>query len=190
MAGIELDASAGPLEVVAGLSLELNRMNDRYERDALAERRKREAMRARMPAYVRFQTSVVIPTPTVRTAMSLGGPDAGFYWLVRRLVIGGVTFKTVAAGSAEIYVTALAPPFGTAGVGPIVAALAMTDIADQYATLPTPAGRGFYSNSQMIVQENENLVVVIDTGTAGQTYVAAMQVEHHRTISTEGEFSA
>lgn len=183
MPGIELDAQAGPLEVVASLGVELGRLNDRYDRDRLEERRRREAMRARVPADVRFQTSVTIPTPTQRTAMSLGGPDAGFYWLVRRLVIGGVTFKTVAAGSAEIYVTGLAPPYGTAGVGPIVAGLAMTDIADQFATLPTPAGRGFYSNRQMVVQENENLVVVIDTGTAGQVYVAAAQIEFHRTVS-------
>jgi hypothetical protein len=181
--GVDLDVQAGPLEVVAGLSLELGRLNDRYERDRLEERRQREAMRARVPMDVRFQASGICPTPTARFGLNIGGPDVGFYWLIRRLVVGGVTFKTVAAGSAEIYVTALAGQQGAASFGPIVAGLALSDMADQFASLPTPAGRGFYSNRQMVIQENENLVVLIDTGTAGQQYVAAAQVEVHRTVS-------
>ena len=188
MAGIDLDVQAGPLEVVAGLSLELGRMNDRYDADRLAERRKREAMRARVPADVRFQASGIIPTPTVRAGLNLGGPDAGYYWLVRRLVVGGVTWKTTAAGTSEVYITALTGQQGQIFSGSLITGLALSDLVDQSAALPNKA---FYSNRQMIVRQNENLVVVIDTGTAGQQYVAAAQVEFHREVSdVETDFGA
>jgi len=178
--GLELDASLGGIEVVASLTAALNRNAD-VNAAAMAEHRKREMMRARVPFDIRFQMSGVCPTPTARFGLNLGGPDSGFYWLVRRLVVGGLTFKTAAAGTMEAYITGLAGSQGQASFGPIVAGLALTDLVDQAAALPTVPH--FYSNRQMTLQAGENFVVLIDTGTAGQTYVAAAQVEIHRTVS-------
>jgi hypothetical protein len=183
MAGVELDLDLGPVEIMAGLKAELSTLNRHHAQDA--ERRKRELQRTRVPVQVRMVASATIPTPTARTGINLGGPDAGFFWLLRRLIIGGVTWKTAAAGTAEIYVTALTAGQGSAATGPVVSGLALSDMADQSASLPSKA---FYSNQQVIVQAQENLVVVIDTGTVGQVYVATAQFEVWRTVTGDISF--
>lgn len=183
MAGAEIDIDLGPIEIMAGLKAELSTMN-KQNKEAW---RQRELARTRVPMSVRQFASAAIPSPTVRTGISFGGPDPGFYWLLRRLIVGGVTWKTTAAGTAEVYVTALAAGQGQAAVGPIINGLALSDMVDQAATLPAKA---FYSNQQVIIQEQENLVVVIDTGTANQQYVVTAQFEIWRTISAGVEFSA
>ena len=184
MSGIELDATAGPLEVVAGLSVELNRMNDLAEGRAAQERRIRESERARMPSDVRFFSSGICPTPTAPFGISLSGPDNGFYWILRRLFVGGLTWATTAAGSSEIYVTGLTSALAVADPRGIAAVSSLSDMVDQSATMPNKA---FYSSRQVIIQPNENLVAVIRTGTAGQQYVVAAQVEVHRILSGPSE---
>lgn len=185
MAGISADLDLGSIEIMAGLKAELSKSNDLHERDQ--KWRARELARSRVPSSVRQFVSATIPTPTVRVGMSFGGPDPGFYWLLRRLVIGGVNWKTAAAGTAEIYVSALGAGQGQAAVGPIVNGLGLTDMVDQAAALPDKA---YYSNQQIIIQENENLIVLIDGGTAGQQYVAAAQCEIWRTIASPSVFDA
>lgn len=184
MPGIEADLDLGPIEIMAGVRAELSTLN--RHNAAEAEYRRREAQRARTPFMVRQFASAVIPTPTVRTGISFGGPDPGYYWMLRRLLVGGVTWKTTAAGTAEIYVTALSAGQGQAAVGPIIAGLALSDMVDQAASLPNKA---FYSDQQVMVQEQENLVVVLDTATAGQLYVATCQVQVFRTIAGGVEFT-
>lgn len=181
MAGIDLDVGLGPIEVMASLGVELSKLNAYNE-----AQHRRDIARTRVPASVRLFTSVIIPTPTVRTGLNLGGPSAGFYWMVRRLIIGGVTWKTTAAGTAEVFVTALAGAEGQAVVGPMINGLALSDMVDQTAALPSKA---YYSDQQFVVQENENLVIVIDTGTAAQQYVATAQIQLFRTIATGIEYS-
>jgi len=169
--GAELDLDLGP--IMADLAVELGRMNDRDD-DAAAERRRREHVRALIPADVRLVTVGTIPSPTARSMLSVGGPDAGYFWLVRRILVGGLTFKTTAAGTAEIYVTGLSGSVGSVTTGPIVSGLALSDLVDQYATLPKVVN---YTSHQIIVQEGENLCAVVDTGTAGQQYVMAAQLQ-------------
>lgn len=175
MASIDVDL--GPIEVMASIGTEVRKMNDNFKKWRQAEMR-----RSQLPSDDRINTSVTIPTPTARTGISLGGPSAGYYWLLRRLIVGGTTFKTTAAGTAEVYVTGLGSDTGSAITGPIITALALTDLVDQATTLPNKA---FYSNRQVIVQANENLMVVIDSGTAGQLYIASAQFEVHRTVNSE-----
>jgi hypothetical protein len=177
--GVGIDLSLGPVDLMAGIKVELGKMNKHNDWE---RKRAAEAARAKVPAQVRMFASVVIPTPTVRTGINIGGPDAGYFWLLRRLVIGGTTFKTTAAGTAEVYVTGLTGQQGAAIVGPIVSAMSLNDMVDQFATLPTTPPR-LYSNQQVIVQAQENLMVVIDTGTAGQQYTTAAQFEVWRTVS-------
>lgn len=185
MPGLDVDLDLGPIEIMAGVRAELATLNKHNA--AQAEHRRRETQRARMPSDVRMISSAAIPTPTQRTGINLGGPDPGFYWLLRRLIIGGTAWKTVAAGTGEVYVTALGGQQGSAIVGPMIAGLALSDIVDQASALPF---KNFYSNKQVIVQEQENLLVVIDTGTAAQQYVVTAQFEVWRTISTGIEASA
>ena len=175
MPGVELDLDVGPLEIMAGIRTELTKLNRHNE-----AWHRREIARSRVPIIVRQFTSATIPTPTARTGISFGGPDPGFYWLLRRLIIGGVTWKTTAAGTAEIYVTALGAGQGQAATGPIVNGLALNDMVDQAPALPAKA---FYSNEQVPIQEQENLVVVIDSGTAGQVYSVTGQFQVFRTVA-------
>jgi hypothetical protein len=187
MAGIDLDVSAGPLEAMASLSVELGRMNDRADDAARAEKRRRDLLRTRTPIDVRLFSSGICPTPTANFGISLDGPDPGFYWHVRRIVVGGVTWATTAAGSAEIYITALTGLRGIAATGGVASIRSLTDLVDQTATLPY---KQYYATHQLYVQPGENLIGVIVTGTAAQQYIMAAQVEVHRTIWTETESSA
>ncbi len=181
MPGLEVDLDLGPVEIMAGVRAELSAMNRHLE--AEAEHRRRETARARVPADVRLFAGATIPEQTVRTGINLGGPEAGFWWLLRRLVIGGLTWKTTAAGTAEVYVTGLGGNAGGAVTGPIIAALGTNDIVDVAATLPNKA---FYTSHQVIVQEGENLMVVIDGGTGLQYYAAAAQFQViRRAVSPE-----
>jgi hypothetical protein len=184
MPGIDLDVDLGPIEVMAGVRAELSTLNKHNA--AWAEHRRREIARTKVPIMVRLPVSGVIPTPTVRTGINLGGPDPGYYWMVRRLVIGGVTWKTTAAGTAEVYVTGLSGGQGGAVTGPMISGLALTELVDQAASLPNKA---FYSDQQLMLQAQENLMVVVDSGTAGQLYIAAAQVQVFRTIAAGIEYT-
>jgi hypothetical protein len=187
MAGIDLDVTAGPLEVVAGLSLELGRMSDRIDADRLAEHRKREQMRARVPMDVRLTASGACPSGSPDFGLNVGGPDNGFYWMVQRLVVGGNNWDSVVAGDATIYVTALTGPLGGLSTTGIAAVQPLSDVVDHSVALPNVA---FYSPHQVILQANENLVVVIGEGTAGAQYVATAAIQAFRTIAIGEEFVA
>lgn len=150
-------------------------------------RRSREIARARVPFPVRLTASGVCPTPTAAFALNLGGPDAGFFWVVRRIVVGGLTWSTTAAGTAEVYVHGFAGGPGgiTSGAGSVAGVRALSDLVDQAGSLPNKA---FYSTEQVIVQPNESLSVVVLTGTAAQQYVAAAGVQVVRlTTSLDAE---
>lgn len=90
--------------------------------------------------------------------LDLGGPNYGRVWEVRALVIGGLTFSTAAAGTAEVYQSSGQPTSRT---------LALLD--DQANALPSVA---FYSAGQLRVRHPNHLWVVIHTPTASQAYQA------------------
>lgn len=179
------------IDLEAGLSLNIGRLAesaDKLDRVARAMRA-REIERAREPFTVRLLTSGVCPTPTVPFGLQFGGPDPGFYWNVRRIVVGGLTWTTTANGTAEVYITGLAAAPGAAasGAGSVAAVRSLSDLVDQAATLPS---KGFYGNGEMVVEANESLVIVVNTGTAGQQYTAAASVQVVRKTTTiESEFS-
>lgn len=152
---------------------------------ALEALRRREIARARMPQVVRIQGSAIVPTPTAPVGINLGGPDPGFMWVVRRIIVGGLAWSTTAAGTAEVYVTGLAGAQGVAssGQGSVAGVRALADLVDQSATLPNKA---FYGDSQLVVLANESLVVVVATGTAGQQYVASAGIQVIRLTSDLG----
>jgi len=168
---VDLSASIGQLaSEVRGLRADQERM------------RRREIKRARVPQTVRLQGSGICPTPTAPFGINFGGPDSGFFWIVRRIVVGGLTWATSASGSAEFYVTGLAglPGVASSGIGTAAGVRALSDLIDQVGSMPAAK---FYGNSQVPVLANESLVVVVAGGTAGQQYVASTNIQLIRTTS-------
>lgn len=168
------------IDIDVDLTASLGRLADKLDRDYDDRRREREIQRARVPTFVRLQNSGIIPTPTVPFGLAFGGPDAGFEWVVRRIVVGGLKWSTTAAGSAEVYVTGLGTTTGSASSGGIAALTPLSDLVDQSASLPNKA---FYGRDELVVKENESLVVVINTGTAAQQYVASVFAMVRRTVT-------
>lgn len=160
--GLEVDASFK-------LSLQLGALTDEMREFNAWQRRARE----NTPTPFRQGNSTTIPTPTAPTAIGLGGPTPGFIWELRSITIGGLTFTTTAAGTAEVYSTAL-------GGAQIAAVRDLTQIVDQATALPIVGG---YSTGQIILQHPEKLQVVIVSGTAGQQYAAVAFWRQYPTIA-------
>ena len=95
--------------------------------------------------------------------ISLGSPAPGRFWILRRLIVGGVTWVTTAAGAANVY----ASPSRPDGAG-------LSMMVDNASSLPNKA---FYSSRQVTVHQPSHLWVEVTTPTAGQTYVATGLVE-------------
>lgn len=121
--------------------------------------------RMMQPVNFRTQGSAIANAAGVAVIQfSPAGPDQGHLWVVHSLVVGGDTWATTAAGSAELYVSAMdlrtlngtSPP--------------LTDLVDQAATLPLPAT---YGDQQVTLRNGEDLYMRIVGGTSGQQYVAS-----------------
>lgn len=168
------------IDAHGSLDIQIGRVAQQLEKDAVDRRCDRETQRARVPSIVRLQNSGVIPSPTVPFGIAFGGPDAGFEWVIRRIVVGGLTWTTTAAGTAEVYVTGLGTQSGTTSAGGIAAVRSLSDLVDQAASLPNKA---FYGREELVIKENESLVVVINGGTAAQEYVASVGMQVVRTAA-------
>lgn len=182
MPGIEADLDLGPIEIMAGVRAELSTLNQHNRQ----RQRARDIARTRVPSDARLWASGACPAGGANFVLSPGGPDPGYYWLVRRIVIGGLAFTTAAAGTAEIYVSGLS--FGPgASTGPMVSALTLSDLVDEASTLPNIA---FYSSHQVVVLPQENLSARVVGGTAAQFYVMSAQIQVFRTLANAEEFEA
>lgn len=176
MPGLEADLSLGPLDVMAELGVELRKTRDQ---NAKLWHAQREWERSRVPSYVRQFNSVVIPAGGPNASFGFPGPRAGFYMLLRRLIVGGLTWETTAAGTCDVYVTGL-PSGASSNLG-------LSDMVDNSAFLPNKA---YYSNQQVVVNAGEHVEVVIIGGTAAQQYVGTALFEVWRTLSGETVFSS
>ena len=180
MAGLELDVDLGPLEVVAKLAASFDGVQDEMRAARLAEMRRRNQLRTQVPIDYNPREVATCPSPTTPFTIGLGGPEAGFYWLVRRITVGGLQWSTTAAGTAEVYVSGL--------TGNVLANIrSLTDMADEAMSMPKVA---FYSSHQLILIPRNKLSVVIVTGTAGQQYTASAQIEVHRQVGAAEEYEA
>lgn len=146
--------------VVEGLTRELRRPKPRYV--------------PAQPVFGRIRASGVVPSsgPLILN-FDQPGPEQGFFWFVRSIVIGGLSPSITAMGAADVYVTAMLP-----NAAVTLAGLGLSDWRDHAATLP--AVSTFYSRGSLPLRMNENLVVIITGGTAGQQYVAAAQFEQYQ----------
>jgi hypothetical protein len=95
--------------------------------------------------------------------LDLGSVPLGRVWQVRRLIVGGVTVATAAAGQAYAFAQGATP-----------VDLNLTNCVDIFTTLP----RGnTYGTHQLFLVATEHLFVVVTGGTPGQQYAAASRVE-------------
>lgn len=103
------------------------------------------------------------------------GPDQGNIWHVRRLVVGGLTPTTVAAGRIDVFVSAadLSRVNSLAQIG-------LADWADQATALPLV---GSYGRGELTLRHNEKLWLFLSNGTPAQDYVAAASVENFQEAS-------
>jgi hypothetical protein len=92
----------------------------------------------------------------------------GSLWRVMRVAVGGVTWQTAAQGTAIAFPTSSVPMFPDAGIP-------LNEVAYAWAALP---GMAFFGSepSQLPVAANEQLIVLVIGGTAGQQYAAAAEI--------------
>jgi hypothetical protein len=191
MPGVELDVDLGPVEVVAQLAASFDGLRDEMQSAARAEKRRRDQLRAQTPMDIRKTGSFTTDATPHGGAINHGGPQAGYYWLLRRLVLGPVASVTQAAAQVEVYVTgnpSIADDTGASN--PLIVTLRpTTEMMALSILLPNVAT---FSGHQVPVQPGEKLVVVYTaTGlSATTTYVSAAEFEVHRAVAVAEEFTA
>lgn len=95
--------------------------------------------------------------------LDLGAVPQGKVWQVRRIIIGGITVTTTAAGTGYLFARG-APPTD----------LSLSDCVDIFSTLPQG---NTYGTHQLFLLGGEHLWVVITGATSAQQYAAAARVE-------------
>lgn len=145
-------------------------------------RRPRKPRIPAQPVFGRVRASGIMPSvgPLILT-FDQPGPEQGYFWYVRSIVIGGTDPSVVAAGTADIYVSAMLPNSSLT-----LAALGLADWRDHQATLPSVS---FYSRGALPLRLNENLSIVVSGGTATHQYVAACQFEQYEEGSVKESWS-
>lgn len=106
--------------------------------------------------------------------LDLGAPPQGTFWIVHRIIVGGVTRATAFAGTADVYVARSRSE---------VAAATLTALRDS-TNLTTLPGVAFYGDEQVTCQAEERLWIAIVGGTATQNAVAAAGVTQWREGNT------
>lgn len=173
--GLELEGDVG-----LKLAFHIGRLAD--EMELARKKAEREAQRKQrlMPIDAPIVASGVYPS-SGNMGLVLGGPELGFFWEVRSLVIGGTNFTTAPAGTGYFAVTGLAvgqPGTSFTTVSMLdLSLMNLRDIANAAAAgggnsapFPTTA---FYGTRQFAVQPQETLVCIITGGTNGTQYVVA-----------------
>lgn len=130
--------------------------------DGLQSDRDDRKSRQKAPGNEQLFKAGVAPTSGV-LYLDLGSVPQGHVWQVRRLIVGGVTVTTTAAGNAYAFAQ---------GARPLD--LALTDCVDVFLGLP----RGdTFGTHQLYLTMGEHLWVVFVGATSGQQYAASARVE-------------
>jgi hypothetical protein len=116
-----------------------------------------------------------------KLVLNLGAPDAGTYWNVRSFAIGGTDVNVTAAGQFGLYISGFTQSNYSPGMG------ALVDGGGTYGGADTMPYSENYGNDSLRVQDSENLYVVVQGGTNGQTYVANVGVLVYNAASGLGK---
>lgn len=138
------------------------------------------ARNTQAPVLNWYPQSVVIAANGIGV-IRFGGPDQGHYWYIKKLTVAGITPTTVAAGRADVFISA-------ADMRSVFAAGATSsmDWRDQAPTLPTVLP---YGNAVMPLRLNEELFVVFSGATPGATYVSCIGYFDFEESSARQEWS-
>jgi len=158
------------LKLWADVGLKLGQSVDEV---AKSQDRLAQSLQKNTPVFYSMAASGVCVNTSTPLVLILGTPDQGTYWEVTSVAVGGADYTTVAAGSAGLYVSAL----------PNASTLEMSVLADFANTLPNV---GFYGTRQLLVNDQETLVIVVDNGTANQSYVANAQMSVFQVTAAMG----
>lgn len=173
MTGIALTADAG-LDVLLG------KVADSLDRHSKVSRDQLRALQASAPSDVRLPFSGTSGS-SGDLALVVPGPDTGYYWHVRRLIISGPAWSTTVAGTGEVYVTAV-------NNASYVNVRDAADLVDQASSVPNKA---FYGMHEFVVRPGENVIVVIHSPTASTGYKGSLQIQQFRTLPYDGvDFTA
>ena len=156
--------------------------------DGLAAAQRAEAERRHIPQPVDHPIfgSAAFPSSGV-LAMNLGGPQPGYVWEVRSLVVGGQTPTTTEGGRADVFVVAspgaliTGAPAATDQPGRpgFVTGTGFANGCLQYwkdVASPLP-NKAFYGRRELTVRPNQSLWVVFSSGTSTDVLIASGNVE-------------
>lgn len=121
----------------------------------------------RIPADYPISAAGVYPS-SGNLLLSLGSPDLGQLWVLRRLIIGGSDITTTPAGTGWLFVSG-SPPNQNGANSPTSQLVDFTS-----GTLPQKA---FYGTHEVVVDATQYVYVVVTSGTNGTQYVATGMVE-------------
>lgn len=169
-AGADAHLEVGPLllKAVVDLKGSIDKLAAQQAKLASLE----EAYHRLGPVDVPISASGVAPT-SGSLWLDLGGPAAYRAWTLRRLVVGGLTWATTAAGTANFYMASSRPDSAS-----------LAYMIDQAYPMPNAAS---YTSRVVVLHAPFRLYCEITSPTAGQTYVASGAVEDYedRLLRTE-----
>lgn len=141
----------------------------------------RLARSASAPVLYRNAFSGIVPSSGFLVIQpSLSGPDQGYIWYVRSIVIGGTAPGSSITGRADIFVSAADLRSYTSLVQ-----IGMVDWRDQTATLPNVA---FYGRGELPLR-SEKLFIVVSSATSGQQIEGGVQIEGFQESAASQEWT-
>ncbi len=181
------EAAERQLDLLASIALSINSTAKTLKAQERARRREMNQRMADQPVYRDFAQNLKCPASGVMV-FQCGGPDVGRIWHVKRLVVGGLTLATAAAGTAEAYAGGYVSD--TVGIP-----TSISDLHDATILISSPQTNlpniGNYDAGQFTVMARAQVLGVVRGGTQNQIYVVAgtaqdLRVQPHPMVGTEG----
>jgi len=168
------------LKIWADVGVKLGSSIDRQEHLRRAAARE-EALQRNTPAMLSLSAAGIFPAsgPLILT---VGGPDIGTYFEVEAWTVGGNDINVAAAGIAGLYITEMT---SAAGLGTTNLVDNTNKAAGPSATSSMPFSN-FYGGRKVVCLGQQNVVVAIYNGTAGQQYVTNVNVTVVNVAASQG----
>ena len=128
---------------------------------------------AQQPFTFEHSRSLVTPAAVTFPAfIGLSGPEAGFVWELRNLVIGGLAVDTVVAGTAYVFVRGMPP-----SANMTTAQWGTTGLRDIATSLPLPA---YYGRGQVTIRATQKLRIMLVNYSTSTEYVVNAEFESYQ----------
>jgi hypothetical protein len=155
--------SAG-IELLGGLKLAIGDLSGELRAGREHSERLRHAQIEAQPRTVKGARDFTTGIGATTACWSIGSPERGYIWLLRRLWIGGSTITATPTGTATLFVRPTNPSND----------LSPADVEGfTSGAFPQIA---YWSNEQVAITERERLWIYITTAAASTQYVAAWRV--------------